>query len=110
VKLLSREIFLKKNLTTGLKILVHWDKNGYKYFKYSKNMGEIFYSIFKAVGIFQIIAFCLPESNAAIERVFSLMTTTWIDVRNQTDMKTVESCLVTNLAKLYLVKLISNIR
>lgn len=40
-------------------------------------------------------AFCLPGSNASIERVFSLMTTTWTDVRNQLDMKTVESCLIT---------------
>ncbi|CAI6359364.1 unnamed protein product [Macrosiphum euphorbiae] len=40
-------------------------------------------------------AFCFPGSNASIERVFSLMTTTWTDVRNQMDTKTIEFCLVT---------------
>jgi len=40
-------------------------------------------------------AFCLPGSNASIERVFSLMTTTWTDVRNQMDTKTIECCLIT---------------
>jgi hypothetical protein len=40
-------------------------------------------------------AFCLPGSNASMERVFSLMTITWINVRNQMDTKTIECCLVT---------------
>lgn len=40
-------------------------------------------------------AFCLSGSNASIERVFSLMTTTWTDVRNQMDTKTIECCLIT---------------
>jgi len=66
------KIFLKKNSTTVLKILLHWNKNGYKYLKYSK----------KKTWVFQIFAFCLLGSNASIERVFSLMTTTWTNVRN----------------------------
>jgi len=36
-------------------------------------------------------AFCLPSSNALIEREFLLMTSTWIDVRNQMDVTTVDS-------------------
>jgi len=81
------KIFLKKNSTTRLKILLHWNKNVYKKLKYSK----------KKTWIFQIFVFCLPGSNPLIERVFSLMNTTWTDVRNQMDMKTVESCLITKM-------------
>jgi len=40
-------------------------------------------------------AFCLPGSSTSIERVFSLMTSTWTDVRNQMGVTTVESCLIT---------------
>jgi hypothetical protein len=39
-------------------------------------------------------AFCLSRPNASMERVFSLMTTTWTDVRNQMDTKTIEYCLI----------------
>jgi len=54
----------------------------------------------KDVGISNFAAvvefeFCLPGSNTSIERVFSLMTSTWTDVRNQIDVTTVESCLIT---------------
>ena len=42
-----------------------------------------------------VVCTFLPGSNASIERVFSLMTTTWTDVRNQLYTKTIECCLIT---------------
>ncbi|KAL4103655.1 hypothetical protein QTP88_019006 [Uroleucon formosanum] len=59
----------------------------------SKNKKMLMYQTLLAVEF----AFCLPGSNASIERVFSLMTTTWTDVRNQMDTKTIECCLVTKI-------------
>jgi hypothetical protein len=39
--------------------------------------------------------FCLPGSNASIERMFSFVISSWTDIRNQMDMGTVQSCLIT---------------
>lgn len=39
-------------------------------------------------------SFSLPGSNAAVERVFSLMNSTWTKSRNQLDISTVEASLI----------------
>ncbi|KAL4147793.1 hypothetical protein QTP88_002142 [Uroleucon formosanum] len=39
-------------------------------------------------------SFVLPGSNAAVERVFSLMNNTWTNSRNKLDIKTVEASLI----------------
>ncbi|KAL4126793.1 hypothetical protein QTP88_011002 [Uroleucon formosanum] len=39
-------------------------------------------------------SFVLPGSNAAVERVFSLMNNTWTNLRNKLDIKTVEASLI----------------
>lgn len=44
--------------------------------------------------------FCIPGSNTSMERVFSLITTTWTNVRNRMDMKTADSCLMTKKYRL----------
>ncbi|KAF0756108.1 Dimer Tnp hAT domain-containing protein [Aphis craccivora] len=38
--------------------------------------------------------FVLPGSNAAVERVFLLMNSTWTNSRNKLDIKTVEATLI----------------
>jgi len=42
----------------------------------------------------------LPGSNASIEQVFSLMTSTCTYVRNPMDVPTVEGCLITKTYRL----------
>lgn len=39
-------------------------------------------------------AFCLPGSNASIRRIFCMIVTTWTNVPNQIDIKTLECCLI----------------
>lgn len=72
-----------------------WTKN-------STSLKQKWLQVFKEknVGISNLAAvvefvFCLPGSNASIERVFSLITSTWTEVRNQMDVVTVESYLIT---------------
>lgn len=46
--------------------------------------------------LFKVVEFCftLPGSNAAVERIFSLMNSTWTKSRNKLDVKTVEASLL----------------
>lgn len=47
------------------------------------------------LGVVDGFVFCFPSPNVSIEQMFSLMTSTWTDVRNHMDNAIVESCLVT---------------
>ncbi|KAF0751241.1 protein FAM200B-like, partial [Aphis craccivora] len=63
----------------------------YRYiFKIFNDNNHAFFEQLKVVEF----SFVLPGSNAAVERVFSLMNSTWTNSRNKLDIKTVEATLI----------------
>ncbi|KAF0767141.1 protein FAM200B-like, partial [Aphis craccivora] len=59
-------------------------------FKIFNDKNHAFFELLKVVEF----SFILPGSNAAVERVFSLMNSTWTNSRNKLDIKTVEATLI----------------